>query len=303
MPLTGVPLGVRRGRRRTARRWSSRSTTTRRPARRPASTRPTSSSRRSSRAGHPLRRRVPLARRRPGRPDPLRPHPGRRPARRLQPAAVRLERRQRRRHAGDRRLRLHRHSTRAHAAGYYRGRAATARRTTCTPTPTRCGRRRRRSDRARRRRCSPTCDPGEASAGQPGDRRRRADGQHPRALGLGRRHRRLPCAPERARRTTTEAHGQVVADNVVVLVVDYQPSAVDRRSPEAQTRRRRARSYVFSDGKVRRRARGSAPIGIDPFGSVDADGATDRAARRAAPGSSWPTTPTTTPSTGVGLTR
>ncbi|HEY5423307.1 MAG TPA: DUF3048 domain-containing protein [Ilumatobacteraceae bacterium] len=45
------------------------------------------------------------------------------------------------------------------------------------------------------------------------------------------------------------ALGQVDASNVVVLVVDYVPSPVDTKSPEAQTTGT-GEAYVFSDGKV-----------------------------------------------------
>jgi len=45
------------------------------------------------------------------------------------------------------------------------------------------------------------------------------------------------------------ALGQVDATNVVVLVVDYVPSPVDRNSPEAQTTGT-GEVYAFSDGKV-----------------------------------------------------
>jgi len=45
------------------------------------------------------------------------------------------------------------------------------------------------------------------------------------------------------------ALGQVDSSNVVVLVVDYVPSPVDTKSPEAQTTGN-GEAYVFSDGKV-----------------------------------------------------
>ena len=68
---------------------------------------------------HPVRRRVPLPGRRPGRPDPLRPPPGHRDARVVQPPAVRLERRQRRRHVLHQRSELVDLSAN-HTSGYYR---------------------------------------------------------------------------------------------------------------------------------------------------------------------------------------
>jgi hypothetical protein len=48
---------------------------------------------------------------------------------------------------------------------------------------------------------------------------------------------------------TDAALGQVNADNVVVLVVDYQASAVDAKSPEAQTTGT-GEVYVFTGDKV-----------------------------------------------------
>jgi hypothetical protein len=48
----------------------------------------------------------------------------------------------------------------------------------------------------------------------------------------------------------TEGDGQVVADNIVVMGVEYNPSAVDRRSPEAQTLGS-GPVYVFADGQMR----------------------------------------------------
>jgi hypothetical protein len=49
----------------------------------------------------------------------------------------------------------------------------------------------------------------------------------------------------------TELTGQVTTDNVVVMAVDYQPSAVDRNSPEAQTIGT-GPVIVFSNGVARR---------------------------------------------------
>ena len=48
----------------------------------------------------------------------------------------------------------------------------------------------------------------------------------------------------------TEDDGQVVADNLVVMGVDYHRSAVDRNSPEAQTLGS-GPVYVFADGMMR----------------------------------------------------
>ncbi|HEX4982113.1 MAG TPA: DUF3048 domain-containing protein [Ilumatobacteraceae bacterium] len=47
-----------------------------------------------------------------------------------------------------------------------------------------------------------------------------------------------------------EGAGQVVADNIIVMGVEYHPSAVDRRSPEAQTLGS-GPVYVFADGMMR----------------------------------------------------
>jgi hypothetical protein len=67
----------------------------------------------------------------------------------------------------------------------------------------------------------------------------------------------------------TENDGQVVADNIVVMGVEYSPSAVDRRSPEAQTLGS-GPVYVFADGAMR--------VGVwihldrlDPYGLVASD--------------------------------
>ena len=46
-------------------------------------------------------------------------------------------------------------------------------------------------------------------------------------------------------------HGRIGATNVVVMVVQYLPSQIDARSPEAQTLGN-GPAYVFSDGQVRR---------------------------------------------------
>ncbi len=46
-------------------------------------------------------------------------------------------------------------------------------------------------------------------------------------------------------------HGRIGAKNVVVMVVEYRPSQIDARSPEAQTVGN-GPAYVFSDGAVRR---------------------------------------------------
>jgi hypothetical protein len=70
----------------------------------------------------------------------------------------------------------------------------------------------------------------------------------------------------------TEDSGQVVADNIVVMGVEYHRSAVDRNSPEAQTLGS-GPVYVFADGLLR--------IGVwihldrlDPYGLVAGDDST-----------------------------
>ena len=45
-------------------------------------------------------------------------------------------------------------------------------------------------------------------------------------------------------------HGQIGATNVVVLVVEYRPSQIDARSPEAQTISESGPVWVFSEGQV-----------------------------------------------------
>ena len=48
----------------------------------------------------------------------------------------------------------------------------------------------------------------------------------------------------------SELSGQVSADNVVVLLVDYQRSPFDRKSPEAQTIGK-GQALIFTDGVAR----------------------------------------------------
>ncbi len=66
--------------------------------------------------------------------------------------------------------------------------------------------------------------------------------------------------------------GQIRATNVIVMVVDYQPSQVDARSPEAQTIGN-GPLFVWSDGQVVtgrwRRAERNA---LRPFAFIDEDG-------------------------------
>jgi hypothetical protein len=67
-------------------------------------------------------------------------------------------------------------------------------------------------------------------------------------------------------------HGRVGATNVLVLSTWYRPSAIDARSPEAQTISESAPLWVFSDGKLKEgrwiRTDAAAPISlVDAAGS------------------------------------
>jgi hypothetical protein len=66
-----------------------------------------------------------------------------------------------------------------------------------------------------------------------------------------------------------EGAGQIVAENIVVMGVNYRPSPADRRSPEAQTLGT-GPVFIFADGMVR------SGVWIhldrlDPYGFVDGD--------------------------------
>jgi hypothetical protein len=66
--------------------------------------------------------------------------------------------------------------------------------------------------------------------------------------------------------------GQIMATNVVVMVLEYRPSAVDERSPEAQTIGE-GPLFVWSDGQVvTGRWRRAAEDGLKPFQFLDEDG-------------------------------
>ena len=279
--------------RRPRRRWSSRSTTSRRPPADRAQPSPTSCSRRSSRAA--LTRFAAVfhsPERRPGRPDPLRPHPGRRPARRRcnaplfvwsgGNAGV---------NAGDRRRpTLVDRRARVTPTGYYRVAAAAARRTTCTTAPT-------RSVRAGPA-GAPGAPPQQFDVPAPGRdrspasrrrRRRRPIGSASQVrLGLGRRHRHVPAArqngdphddrrrrPDR-RRTTSSCWRRVPAEPGR----RQQPRGADRRHrPGVRVHRRQGRCRHVDARRSR----------IDPFTLHRRRRHADRARRRAARGSSWPT--------------
>jgi hypothetical protein len=49
-----------------------------------------------------------------------------------------------------------------------------------------------------------------------------------------------------------KTYGRIGATNVVVMVVEYKPSQIDARSPEAQTLSANAPLYVFSNGQVQK---------------------------------------------------
>jgi hypothetical protein len=61
-------------------------------------------------------------------------------------------------------------------------------------------------------------------------------------------------------------HGRIGATNVLILSTWYRPSAIDARSPEAQTITESAPLWVFSDGKLQEgrwiRTDPAAPIGL-----------------------------------------
>lgn len=90
----------------------------------------------------------------------------------------------------------------------------------------------------------------------------------------------------------TELTGQVAADNIVVLFVEYRSGVIDARSPEAQTVGT-GDALVFTAGTVRRgvwaRDRNTEPIGLY------ADGTRDDVLRLA-PGRTWVELPRDDPS-------
>lgn len=65
-------------------------------------------------------------------------------------------------------------------------------------------------------------------------------------------------------------HGRIDAINVVVMIVEYRPSQIDARSPEAQTLGD-GPVYVFSDGQVVE-GRWSRAVSIFPIEFTDLDG-------------------------------
>lgn len=67
-------------------------------------------------------------------------------------------------------------------------------------------------------------------------------------------------------------HGRIGATNVVVLAVEYRPSQIDARSPEAQTLSEGGPLWVFSNGRVQQ-GRWIRLAPTDPFTFVTDDGA------------------------------
>ena len=90
----------------------------------------------------------------------------------------------------------------------------------------------------------------------------------------------------------TELTGQVTADNIVVLFVEYRSGVVDARSPEAQTVGT-GTALVFTNGTVRQgvwaRDANTEPIGLYTDGTRDA-------VLRLAPGRTWVELPRNDPS-------
>ena len=67
-----------------------------------------------------------------------------------------------------------------------------------------------------------------------------------------------------------KTYGPITAKNVIVLVTEYRPSAIDRNSPEAQTIGS-GPAYIFSDGQVVA-ARWERGLSVAPFTLTSIDG-------------------------------
>jgi len=65
-------------------------------------------------------------------------------------------------------------------------------------------------------------------------------------------------------------NGDIFADNIIVMVVDYRPSSIDRSSPDAQTLGS-GPVYVFSNGQVQT-GRWSRDLAVGAIRLTDADG-------------------------------
>lgn len=76
-------------------------------------------------------------------------------------------------------------------------------------------------------------------------------------------------------------HGDIFATNVIVMVVDYVPSSIDRDSPDAQTLGS-GPAYVFSNGQVQV-GRWARDLAVGPIRLTDADGETIALT----PGNTW----------------
>ena len=76
-------------------------------------------------------------------------------------------------------------------------------------------------------------------------------------------------------------HGDIFATNIVVMIVEYRPSSIDRASPDAQTLGS-GPVYVFSNGQVQV-GRWSRDIAVGAIRLFDADGETIGLS----PGNTW----------------
>ena len=237
MPLTGVPVELGRRDHRTGRRWWSRSTTTRGPpAVRPERGRHRV---RGERRGQLTRFAAVFQSR-----TPTRSGRSARVARRTSTCSaaerrVRVERRQRRRHATlIRELRPHQPRRRRSRRGYYRrsGRGG-------APAQPVLEHRRAVGERAARAMAAPPPQllvppPGGDVHGTAGD------GVDVPMDGVAVRWEwdaddGVYLRSERRAATTTEGDGQVIADNVVVMGVDYRPQPGRRQQPRGADARLR----------------------------------------------------------------
>ena len=75
---------------------------------------------------------------------------------------------------------------------------------------------------------------------------------------------------QRGTRHVDVVNGDIFATNVIVMVVDYPPSSIDSRSPDAQTLGS-GPVYVFSNGQVVA-GRWERNLAVGPIRLVDADG-------------------------------
>ena len=223
--------------------------------------------------GHPLRRRVQLDGLRPGRPDPLRPDPGRRPVRQPQRPVFAWSGGNASGQRGARRHRLDTARPRATACS-----GSTARRgarTTCTAT-------------------RPSCSPRPATPARPC---RSLRVRHARPVHAGRRRSTLSVGGVQRAAGTWDAarglflrsqNGDAARGSPTARSSTEQRRRAGRRrtdrAPPTRGPRRRpsgtARPSCYSNGAARSRARGRAPTPSDPFtlgGRRAADPARSRA--------------------------